>query len=228
MINKISFDLVGAVITKENLINLMSIIDKYTNFNNSLSITYSNGIKKMKLTKNDLERELFENKKIDSISIHAYSHKHNGSENTINLQKEMFDNLYIIEISSDKNETYLSLKDDIENWIIHISPHVKYIEFIHSNTPYFICAFVYIILFFVSFYNCILNHNHSILSIISYIFSLLFFPICYVGISIIRFLFPLTELDIGVNSPKKCRWMISGVTTLIILPILINLLTMFF
>lgn len=204
----------GAVIAKTDLINLIKILVDYFP-QVKTSIGFKDNTTLSSLSCEELESLDFQNKHIASLEINGHVFSKEGNSH-IRLDA-LWENDYKIQLEFDSYEKYLKISAEIDKWVVSVSCRKNYINFLHSWTS---CV-IYFIFFAISL--SILAVKVGLQSGIVLFSTLLPAGIVALVFPIIKYAFPLTEIDIGINPSKKFRKIAWAIISILIIPVIISI-----
>lgn len=210
----------GVILNQKNICELMKIISKYIS-NPSIDVEFFDESACTNLTIEEFGEFNFDNRKIEKIDINAYIID-KGAE-YVTLEKDYDLDKYVIEFSHSNHDEFSKLKADIEEWLISVKPRKKLISFVHSWVIYLLTGIIFCVpVVFLSYWWQTQIFQDEIYSIFcsSLIGVLLIFPMPL----LLQYLFPFTELDIGINKRKTGRKFLWGIMTLFIIPLVISII----
>ena len=217
MISKKEIKLIGIVINQINLVDLLTKINQvYSEY--KISITMKDGSSFQEMTIKEIKKQDFSKKTIENIEIRFYD-KIDYYYNQFNMIKVGKDD-YKIEYSHNKDDLYDRVKGIIEHWMDENKPR-KTVKFVHSVWSVFISsvAFNMPIIFMIG--------KNFILPLLIYFTILILFGsifICYGLWYFAKFLYPLVEIDIGINRHKRFRQCFGWILSVIIIPTILAII----
>lgn len=222
MKHKITWELVDCIIKKENISSLLSKMEGFFE-DAGISISFSNATSVEDVTLEEFEEYDFTNKQITELDIQLYK-----SGTMVWLESSLF-GPYSIVLASTNDVEFSVLKRIIEEWIDSIKNKKRkmVIHFLRKDS---ICSFVILITMGVPAFGILIKLRPNLLSSFSPVLQMVLvclacFPLSMFFAERIKECFPLTEVDIGENVEKNKRKRIWGVFTIVLAPLLINILS---
>lgn len=217
MIRKQEVKLKGIIIKQDILCELLLKIEKYYKRYN-ITVRFIDGSSLEKVSIKELKKFNFSNRKIDDVDIRF--HDDEDFFNEFYLDKPISGD-YRIVFSHDKEDIYAIVKEIIENWVVENTQR-KIIKFIHS----FWFVFVSSLLFCMPIMLMLGIESVFLPAFIYFgimIASMSIF-ICYGLWCFAKFIYPLVEIDIGINRHKKLRKSLGWILTVIVIPTIIAII----
>lgn len=216
-------ELNGAIFTKDNIVKLMEIVNKYTNESEILNIKFSDGIEYSNIGIEDLKQMNFENLIIKDIKMYIMSKWDSKYKNKFILYYSEIFKQCTLEYSSSNRDQFSSIRSDILDWKKNITAREKMINFIYSWYSQFILTFIIFLLIMLSVVDAL--KNESLFNILGFNIFLMFavYVILVIpSIKLIKYSYPKTEINIGINKSAKVRKYLWLLLTIIIIPIILN------
>ena len=214
----------GAVITKEKMIQLMNITEKYTGKKEILDIKFKDNSGYSDLSVTEFNNLDFDNKIIENMSIYVISSYESEFNTKLTFTYYRTDFKSNIEFSSNSKDCYLNMKDDIEKWKVSVTDR-KWSSFIHKWYFYLIVFFIICASLSIFIYKlfCAADADLAV-KILSILIQIIFYLFTIPCVKIVKYSFPKVELDIGVNKHNKMRKILWVVISVIVIPFIISLL----
>lgn len=205
----------GAILTQENLTELMNKLSEFFP-KVEISVTYNDNLKISNIKTDEFHKMSFKNKHLHNIDIREMDWQSDESS-SIWLRYSDYLEFYELNYEFSNYDKYIICSTVIDEWVTEVSDRKKYISILHSP----IITLASFLLLFIPIINLVVKHslNFAYLTL----FSLISIGISVLISNSIKFSFPLTELDIGINKRKTFRKLIWGLMVILIIPILLNI-----
>lgn len=227
MKREMKYSLDGKYLNNNNILQLMESCNKLFKHCN-LEIYFKNNEKQSNITFEEFKNYDFSNLTIDSISLSCYSYI--DEEKSIYLRKNIYGKNYYIIFSSDNDNSFYNIKGIIDDWMRKITSKNSFVmKFVNSLKIYFLIYLIYSFSIALSTFYLIDKNNIGIpySIIISSVGGVLITFLSNLTISILRYMFPMTEIDIGENKSKNLRKYIWSIILIIIIPTIFLVLGLF-
>lgn len=205
----------GAILTQENLISLMkSAYSYFQNIRTSIKFTDNSNITGISV--DEFEKMSFKNKKIKSFDIKSSAYT-NNKQSSFWVQHDDFSNVCEIKFEFSDYDDYVRFADVIDNWRNEVCDRRKYINIIHSwglNILFFLIAYIPLVFIGKDFNQMATSAGIWVFPSFGYASGLK---------ALLKYAFPLTEIDIGINNRKTFRKFAWGLISLLIIPIILSL-----
>lgn len=215
MTHEKTFKLKGAILTQDKLVKLLNICAPFFP-EAKVSVEFKDESKKSSMSVSEFENESFQNKMIKDIQIHGRTYKDKLSS-TIWVRKS-YDDIYVLNVEFDEYDQYVIFCDIIDKWMIEIGSRRGYIKLIHSWRNF---AFCFAISFFPMFFSAKSLEDIPAMALLWLLPAL---GLSALVSSCIKYAFPLTEMDIGINRRKTFRKFVWGIISLLVIPIIISII----
>lgn len=219
MIYEKKFKLKGAILTQKNLTKLMDISSDYFP-NTSVSIEFKDDSSQSSISATELKKISFQNKHINQIQIHGYCHEE-GQNSSIWARIEPYFNTYEIKVEFNDYEKYIKFCDELNQWIIEVSDRKNYIKLLHSWVS-LLCYFMILYIPSLSITKIFTHIFDRIMLSILIVFPL--FGLSAIIYGCVKYAFPLTEIDIGINRRKTFRKFVWGILSLLVIPTILSII----
>ncbi|MBQ3596266.1 MAG: hypothetical protein II988_00430 [Clostridia bacterium] len=213
--------LVGAVFTKQNILNLIGNLEK-ENFTASININFKNSENYNELTQTEFKELNFEGKAVKSIKLKFEEFDDQGYRTFskgIVVEYSIWGEYYKVNITTKKETDLAILTRNIEEWKTTIVKN-KPLKWLSYS---FVLHLIMIGLIWVPLTLLFFNKGLEITASIT--MSFFIFIILDIGLTcLLRYIFPKYEIDIGKNIVKRARNSFGWIVVTILIPWLINLL----
>lgn len=205
----------GAILTQENLISLMkSAYSYFQNIRTSIKFTDNSNITGISV--DEFENMSFKNKKIKSFDIKSSTYA-NNKRSSFWVQFDDLYNVCEVRFEFSDYDDYLRFADVIDNWGNEVCDRRKYINIIHSwslNVLFFLIAYIPLVSIGKDLNQMVESAGIWAIPAFGYAGGLK---------ALLKYAFPLTEIDIGINNRKTFRKFAWGLISLLIIPIILSL-----
>lgn len=208
--------LLGVILTKENLCRLISALSKYYS-RNKITVYFKNGLIIDGLSIETFRDYNFKNEKLERIEVRG---RDENFDSSYSIRKN-FDEFYEIEFSHREKDTHVLIENEVKYWI-QKEENKRFLRLFFNNwssTLFF--GLIIEITYLIAVWKTDVPYDNKMNLSIS-LFSLPFFIGWFIKLFVKR-LFPITEIDIGINNAKKYRGVVWGIVTLIIIPLLLSI-----
>ena len=206
----------GAILNQSNLAKLMGILENIFP-NVKMSIEFKNDTKLSSIEAEEFKSLSFQNKNIKKLNIRGNIYK-DGRDASVSIRESHYYSTYIMEFDFSDYEQYIKFSDTIDNWILEVSDRKKYIKLFYS---WFSFAFCFVVVF-VPFLFWASKENFVWQTAV-----LWFLPSAGISGGItaaLKYAFPLTEIDMGVNRNKIFRKFLWLILSLLVIPTILSLI----
>ena len=206
----------GAILDQSNLVKLMRILEGVFP-DVRMSIEFENDTKLSSVAVEEFKSLSFQNKNVKKLNIRGSIYE-DDCKASVFVRESYHYSTYIMEFDFSNYDQYVKFCDEIDNWITEVGDRKKYIKFIYSWISY-VCCFVVLftpVLFWGSKENFVWQ-----MAMLCFLTS--------AGISwgvtlALKYAFPLTEIDIGVNRNKTFRKFVWLILSLLVIPTILSLI----
>ena len=206
----------GAILTQENLTKLMENLKQYFPDIN-ISVTFKDDNKLSKMRSDEFSHYSFQNKLIKEIEVKGHCYNENHQSHFWGRQ-DTFDNLVELSFETDNYDNFIKIADIINLWQIEVTDRKNLVIFLHSWGLFLLsCLISFIIILFFK-----INIKDMLISFLIRMMSSLIYA--YMIMSFLKYIFPLTEIDIGTNKRKKSRKFIWILISVLIIPVILSII----
>ena len=206
----------GAILTQNNVSEL---IHRFVDFFPKLSIEvkYSDSTKISNIKADEFQNLSFKNKQIESIDIWDSCYDDDGRL-SVWLRYDKFYDLYEIKYEFSNHDKHIKFSDVINEWVTEVSDRKKYISILHLPISGLMGSFIFFIPLWLLIEKYSFDFTYLLLSLLGSC------VIYFIVNASVKYSFPLTELDIGINRHKLFRKFVWGIIGIIIIPAIINII----
>lgn len=207
--------LMGCVIEKNDLLKFLELCNKYVN--SDLKIKFKDETLSG-ITCDELKKNEFTNLKIEEITLIG-SLFESEKQNHIYFSTG-YDDAYTLSFESDNDIEFLKMRDDFEKWVASLKKRESVAKVVYSwITP--VTSFVISIILML-WTMVILNTKYNCSMDLAALVIFPFIAVTFGFLSLLRYAFPKTEIDLGINNHKKLRGFLWFFITVIAIPIVLS------